>query len=158
MHLAETERGVVASISYKIEGWTIGEERREAEKKIEAANQRKRQFVANINHEIRTPMNAIVGYAEMLAELDIGSQQRRYVETIRKNSAHLIAIINDIMELSKLETGNVQLLKSTVNLHVITEQVFDFFADQARGKNIEFTCHVEPDLPKYYIIDANHCR
>ncbi|MCW5209306.1 PAS domain S-box protein [Desulfobulbus sp. US1] len=158
VHLAETERGVVASISYKIEGWTIGEERREAEKKIEAANQRKRQFVANINHEIRTPMNAIVGYAEMLDELDIGSQQRRYVETIRKNSAHLIAIINDIMELSKLETGNVQLLKSTVNLHVITEQVFDFFADQARGKNIEFTCHVEPDLPKYYIIDANHCR
>ncbi|MDU9048639.1 MAG: ATP-binding protein [Candidatus Electrothrix sp. Rat3] len=158
MHIAETEREIVASISYKIEGRTIGEERREAEKKIEAANQRKRQFVANINHEIRTPMNAIVGYAEMLAELDMGTQQRHYVETIRKNSAHLIAIINDIMELSKLETGNVRLLKSTVNLHSITEQVCDVFADQAKGKNLEFICQVDPDLPKYYIIDVNHCR
>ena len=155
---SETGRKIIASISYKVEGRTIGEERREAEKKIEAANQRKRQFVANINHEIRTPMNAIVGYAEMLAELDIGNQQRRYVETIRKNSAHLIAIINDIMELSKLETGNVRLLKSTVNLHVITEQTFDFFAEQAKGKNLEFICQVDPDLPKYYVLDANHCQ
>ncbi|MCI5137816.1 MAG: PAS domain-containing protein, partial [Candidatus Electrothrix sp. AR1] len=156
--VTETGREVIASISHKVEGRTLGEERREAEKKIEAANQRKRQFIANINHEIRTPMNAIVGYAEMLAESDIGDQQRRYVETIKKNSSHLVAIVNDIMELSKLETGKVRLLKSTVNLHVVTEQLYDFFTDQARGKNLEFTCHIDPALPKYYVIDANHCR
>ncbi|CAK8714102.1 histidine kinase [Candidatus Electrothrix laxa] len=158
VHVAETEREIIASISHKVEGRTLGEERREAEKKIEAANQRKRQFIANINHEIRTPMNAIVGYAEMLAESDIGNQQRRYVETIKKNSSYLVAIINDIMELSKLETGKVRLLKSTVNLHVITEQVFDFFTDQAKGKNLELICQVDPTLPKYYVIDADHCR
>ncbi|MCI5125642.1 MAG: PAS domain S-box protein, partial [Candidatus Electrothrix sp. AR5] len=72
VHVAETKREIIASISHKVEGRTLGEERREAEKKIEEANQRKRQFIANINHEIRTPMNAIVGYAEMLAESDIG--------------------------------------------------------------------------------------
>ena len=158
VHVAEAGREIIVSISHSVEGWTVGEERREAEKKIEAANQRKRQFIANINHEIRTPMNAIVGYAEMLAESDIGDRQRRYVETIRKNSAHLVAIINDIMELSKLETGKVRVLKSTVNLHVITEQIYDFFADQAKGKNLEFTCQVDPNLPKYYVIDADHCR
>ncbi len=103
-------------------------------------------------------MNAIVGYAEMLGESDIAGQQRRYVETIRKNSTHLVAIINDIMELSKLETGKVRVLKSTVNLHVITEQLHDFFADQVGGKNIDFVCQVAPDLPKYYVIDTNHCR
>ncbi|RWX50550.1 PAS domain S-box-containing protein, partial [Candidatus Electrothrix marina] len=124
VHVAEAGREIIVSISHSVEGWTVGEERREAEKKIEAANQRKRQFIANINHEIRTPMNAIVGYAEMLAESDVGDRQRRYVETIRKNSAHLVAIINDIMELSKLETGKVRVLKSTVNLHVITEQIY----------------------------------
>ncbi|MCI5124026.1 MAG: response regulator, partial [Candidatus Electrothrix sp. AR5] len=80
------------------------------------------------------------------------------VETIKKNSSHLVAIVNDIMELSKLETGKVRLLKSTVNLHVIAEQVYDFFTDQAKGKNLEFTCRVDPSLPKYYVIDANHCR
>jgi PAS domain S-box-containing protein len=157
-HVSEGEREIIVSISHKVEGRTIGEERREAEKKIEAANQRKREFVANINHEIRTPMNAIVGYAEMLAESDIGAQQRRYVETIKKNSSYLVAIVSDIMELSKLETGKVRLLKSTVNLHVVTEQVYDFFIDQAKGKNLEFTCQVDPDLPKYYVIDANHSR
>jgi len=158
VHVAEAGREIVASISHNVEGWTVGEERREAEKKIEAANQRKRQFIANINHEIRTPMNAIVGYAEMLAESDVGDRQRRYVETIRKNSAHLVALINDMMELSKLETGKVRVLKSTVNLHVMTERIYDFFVDQAKGKNLEFTCQVDPNLPKYYVIDADHCR
>jgi PAS domain S-box-containing protein len=157
-HISTSKREVIASISHEIDGRSVGEERREAEKKIEQANQRKRQFIANINHEIRTPMNAIVGYAEMLAESDIGGQQRRYVETIRKNSTHLIAIVNDIMELSKLETGKVRVLKSTVNLHVVTEQLHDFFADQVEGKNIEFVCQIAPDLPKYYVIDTNHCR
>ena len=157
-HVSNTEREIIASISHDIEGRSIGEERREAEKKIEEANQRKRQFIANINHEIRTPMNAIVGYAEMLAESDIAGQQRRYVETIRKNSTHLVAIVNDIMELSKLETGRVQILKSTVNLHVITEQLHEFFIDQVEGKNIQFTCRIAPDLPQYYVIDTNHCR
>ncbi|MCI5167147.1 MAG: response regulator [Candidatus Electrothrix sp. GM3_4] len=158
VRIAESEREIIFSISHKVEGRTLGEERREAEKKIEAANQRKREFVANINHEIRTPMNAIVGYAEMLAESEIGDQQRRYVETIKKNSSHLVAIVSDIMELSKLETGKVRLLKSTVNLHVVTEQVYDFFADQATGKNLAFTCQVDPALPKFYVIDANHSR
>ncbi|MCI5149126.1 MAG: response regulator [Candidatus Electrothrix sp. MAN1_4] len=157
-HVSNTEREIIASISHDIEGRSIGEERREAEKKIEEAKQRKRQFIANINHEIRTPMNAIVGYAEMLAESDIAGQQRRYVETIRKNSTHLVAIVNDIMELSKLETGKVRVLKSTVNLHGITEQLHEFFIDQVEGKDIEFTCQIAPDLPKYYVIDTNHCR
>ncbi|WP_446008679.1 ATP-binding response regulator [Candidatus Electrothrix sp.] len=157
-HISTSKREVIASISHEIVGRSVGEERREAEKKIDQANQRKRQFIANINHEIRTPMNAIVGYAEMLAESDIAGQQRRYVETIRKNSTYLVAIVNDIMELSKLETGKVRVLKSTVNLHVITEQLHDFFADQVEDKNIEFICQVAPDLPKYYVIDSNHCR
>ncbi|MCW5213187.1 PAS domain S-box protein [Desulfobulbus sp. TB] len=158
LHISNVEREIIASISHDVEGRSIGEERREAEKKIEQANQRKRQFIANINHEIRTPMNAIVGYAEMLAESNIQGQQRRYVETIRKNSSHLVAIINDIMELSKLETGKVRVLKSTVNLHVITEQIHDFFIDHIQGKNIAFTCQIAPELPKYYVIDTNHCR
>ncbi|MCI5208186.1 MAG: PAS domain-containing protein, partial [Candidatus Electrothrix sp. ATG2] len=158
VHVSDNEGEIITSISHRIEGKSIGEERREAEKKIESANRKKRHFIANINHEVRTPMNAIVGYAEMLAETNMSEQQRRYVETIRKNSSHLVAIINDIMELSNLETGQVRVLKSTVNLHVITDQVYDLFFDQARGKGLEFTCQVDPSLPKYYVLDANHCR
>ncbi|XCN72204.1 MAG: histidine kinase dimerization/phospho-acceptor domain-containing protein [Candidatus Electrothrix aestuarii] len=157
-HVVDGKREVIASISHKIEGRTLTEERREAEKEIEKANQRKRQFIANINHEIRTPMNAIVGYAEMLAESSLGEQQQRHVEIIKKNSAHLISIVNDIVELSKLETGKVRLLKSTVNLRVAIEQLHELFADQAKGKHLEFTYQVDPTLPEHYILDANHCR
>ncbi|MCI5130955.1 MAG: PAS domain S-box protein, partial [Candidatus Electrothrix sp. EH2] len=157
-HVVEGEQEVIVSISHKVEGRTLAQERREAEKKIQAAKKRKRQFIANINHEIRTPMNAIVGYAEMLAESDIDEYQRRYVEIIKRNSAHLVAVVNDIMELSKLETGRVRLLKSPVNLHVLIEQLHELFVDQAVGKHLEFTCEVHPELPAYYVLDADHCR
>lgn len=157
-HVLDGEREVIVSISRRGEGRTVTEERFEAEKEIEKANQKKRQFIANINHEIRTPMNAIVGYAEMLAELSLDEQQRRYVEIIRKNSAHLINIVNDIVELSKLETGRVRLLKSTVNLRVIIKEIHELFADQAKGKHLEFNYQIDPGLPEYYILDAEHCR
>lgn len=157
-HVVEGEQEVIVSISHKVEGRTLAEERREAEKKIKAAKKRKRQFIANINHEIRTPMNAIVGYAEMLAESDIDEYQRRYVEIIKRNSTRLVAVVNDIMELSKLETGRVRLLKSPVNLYVLIEQLHELFVDQAVGKQLEFTCDVNPDLPAYYVLDADHCR
>ena len=157
-HVIDGEREVIASISHKIGERTLTEERREAEKEIEKANQRKRQFIANINHEIRTPMNAIVGYTEMLAESSLGEQQRRHVDIIKKNSTHLISIVNDIVELSKLETGKVRLLKSTVNLRIAIEQLHELFSDQAKGKHLEFTYQVDPALPEHYILDANHCR
>ncbi|MCI5159306.1 MAG: PAS domain S-box protein, partial [Candidatus Electrothrix sp. AUS1_2] len=157
-HVVDDKREVIASISHRIEGRTLTEERREAEKEIEKANQRKRRFIANINHEIRTPMNAIVGYAEMLAESSLGEQQRRHVEIIKKNSAHLICIVNDIVELSKLETGRIHLLKSTVDLRVLIEHLHELFADQAKGKHLEFTYKIDPALPEHYILDADHCR
>ncbi|CAK8719086.1 MAG: PAS domain S-box-containing protein [Candidatus Electronema aureum] len=131
---------------------------RRTEQQLMAANRLKRKFIANINHAIRTPMNAIIGYAEILAESGLNEQQQRFVSTIRKNGTALVSIINDVMELSKLETGNVKVLKSAANLHAVIEQAADMFADQLRAKKLEFLCAVEPGLPEMYVMDADHCR
>ncbi|MCW5199555.1 PAS domain S-box protein [Desulfobulbus sp. F1] len=131
---------------------------RRTEQQLMAPNRLKRKFIANINHAIRTPMNAIIGYAEILAESGLNEQQQRFVSTIRKNGTALVSIINDVMELSKLETGNVKVLKSAANLHAVIEQAADMFADQLRAKKLEFLCAVEPGLPEMYVMDADHCR
>ncbi|MCW5198664.1 response regulator, partial [Desulfobulbus sp. F3] len=131
---------------------------RRTEQQLIAANRLKRKFIANINHAIRTPMNAIIGYAEILAESGLNEQQQRFVGTIRKNGAALVSIINDVMELSKLESGNAKILKSDANLRVVVEQAADLFADQIRAKKLNFVCTVNPGLPEMYVMDADHCR
>ncbi|MGR0482135.1 MAG: ATP-binding protein [Candidatus Electronema sp. V4] len=131
---------------------------RRTEQQLIAANRLKRKFIANINHAIRTPMNAIIGYAEILAESGLSEQQQRFVSTIRKNGTALVSIINDVMELSKLESGSVKVLKSAANLRAVVEQAADLFADQLRAKKLDFACAVEPDLPEMYVMDADHCR
>ncbi|WP_417917049.1 histidine kinase dimerization/phospho-acceptor domain-containing protein [Candidatus Electronema sp. JC] len=131
---------------------------RRTEQQLIAANRLKRKFIANINHAIRTPMNAIIGYAEILAESGLSEQQQRFVSTIRKNGTALVSIINDVMELSKLESGSVKVLKSAASLRAVVEQAADLFADQIRAKKLDFTCEVEPELPEMYVMDADHCR
>ncbi len=131
---------------------------RRTEQQLIAANRLKRKFIANINHALRTPMNAIIGYAEILAESGLSEQQQRFVSTIRKNGTALVSIINDVMELSKLESGSVKVLKSAANLRAVVEQAADLFADQLRAKKLDFSCTVEPDLPEMYVMDADHCR
>lgn len=131
---------------------------RHTEQQLIAANRLKRKFIANINHAIRTPMNAIIGYAEILAESGLSEQQQRFVSTIRKNGTALVSIINDVMELSKLESGSVKVLKSAANLRAVVEQAVDLFADQLRAKKLELACAVEPELPEMYVMDADHCR
>jgi signal transduction histidine kinase/DNA-binding response OmpR family regulator len=139
---------------------TCGQESslRRTEQQLIAANRLKRKFIANINHAIRTPMNAIIGYAEILAESGLNDQQRRFVNAIRKNGASLVSIINDVMELSKLETGNVKVLKSATNLRAVIGQAIDLFTDQARAKKLDFSCEVASELPEMYVMDADHCR
>jgi signal transduction histidine kinase/DNA-binding NarL/FixJ family response regulator len=131
---------------------------RRTEQQLIAANRLKRKFIANINHAIRTPMNAIIGYAEILAESGLSDQQQRFVSTIRKNGTALVSIINDVMELSKLESGSIKVLKSAANLRAVVEQAADVFADQIRAKKLDFICAVEPSLPEMYVMDADHCR
>jgi signal transduction histidine kinase/CheY-like chemotaxis protein len=118
----------------------------------------KSEFIANMNHEIRTPMNAIIGYAEMLAASQLGKREQRFVHTILKSGATLLSILNDVMELSKLEAGRLKISKTPSRLHSLLDEPAELFIDQIQAKALEFTCSVQPDLPGVFILDDIHCR
>jgi signal transduction histidine kinase/CheY-like chemotaxis protein len=120
----------------------------------ESANRMKSEFIANINHEVRTPMNAIIGYTEMLANTALGPKEKRFVETIHKSSMALVSIFNDIMELSKIDSGRLQIMTSSIRIDTVLREIEGLFQDQAMEKGIGFDCRLEPHLPKAYILDG----
>lgn len=120
----------------------------------ESASRMKSEFIANINHEVRTPMNAIIGYTEMLANAPLGPKEKRFVGIIHKSSMALVSIFNDIMELSKIDSGRIQIMASTVRLQAIINEVMGLFKDLAEEKGIELTSRIDPDLPVSVICDG----
>jgi len=120
----------------------------------ESANRMKSEFIANINHEVRTPMNAIIGYTEMLVNSPIGAKEKRFVETIHKSSMALVSIFNDIMELSKIDSGRLQIMTSSIRMDSLIREVEGLYRDQALEKGIRFECRLENHLPKSFILDG----
>jgi len=120
----------------------------------ESANRMKSEFIANINHEVRTPMNAIIGYTEMLVNSSIGDKERRFVETIHKSSMALVTIFNDIMELSKIDSGRLQILTSSIRIDSLVREVEGLYRDQAREKDIRLEYQIEPHLPISFVLDG----
>jgi len=131
---------------------------RRARDAAEAANRIKSEFLANMNHEIRTPMNAIIGYAEMLAAADLGEREQRFVKTIRKSGATLISILNNVVELSKLESGSLRIAKIPTRLQSLVDEAVDLFIDQMLVKKIDFYCTIQSELPDFFFLDEVHCR
>nr|Q9XH58.1 RecName: Full=Ethylene receptor 1; AltName: Full=PhETR1 [Pelargonium x hortorum]AAD37576.1 ethylene receptor homolog [Pelargonium x hortorum] len=123
--------------------------RREAETAIRARN----DFLAVMNHEMRTPMHAIIALSSLLQETDLTSEQRLMVETILKSSNLLATLINDVLDLSRLEDGSLQLDIATFNLHAVFRQVFNLIKPIASVKKLFITLNVSPDLPEYVIGD-----
>ncbi len=119
-----------------------------------SASRMKSEFIANINHEVRTPMNAIIGYTEMLANAPLGPKEKRFVGIIHKSSMALVSIFNDIMELSKIDSGRLQIMASTVRLQAIIDEVMGLFRDLAEEKGIELSSRIDPHLPLSFVCDG----
>lgn len=145
--------GVQGTIRDIYELQTITEELKKAKQEAEHSLKVKENFLANMSHEIRTPMNGIVAMIDMLQTTKLNHNQKEYVSTIYESSHILMKILNDILDLSKLEAGKMDIRKEEVSIKDIIQKSFLLFSQRAKSKNIIFNFHVDPKIPKRVISD-----
>lgn len=131
---------------------------RKAKKAAEAANLTKSSFLANMSHEIRTPMNGIIGMAQMLLGTGLDGLQHKYCEDILASSEALLGILNDILDISRIEEGKLSIEKAPFDLRQIVEGVVDLFSLTAREKGLELRMEYEPGTPTSLIGDPARIR
>jgi PAS domain S-box-containing protein len=150
----EEEKPLVLGIAVDISELKEMKEKLEKEKeKAVQANRAKSQFLANMSHEIRTPLNAIIGFGDLILQSDLNRVQYRYTENIKKSAKALLDIVNDILDLSKIEAGKLELEFIKENIIEITKETGELIRNQAEEKGLRFVVDIKENVPKYAIID-----
>lgn len=129
-----------------------------ARKLAEAASESKSEFVANMSHEIRTPMTAVLGYADLLAADEIDPQKLHYLQTIKRNGTFLLEIINDILDLSKIEAGKMEILKERFPVQLVIEDVRSMMDARATEKSLDFIVEYGGKIPAEIESDPKRLR
>jgi signal transduction histidine kinase/DNA-binding response OmpR family regulator len=124
----------------------------------EQASQAKSEFLANISHEVRTPLNALMGLTRMLIDSPLNTEQKSWLHLMDSSAHTLLALLNDVLDFSRIEAGKMQLEHERFNLHDALTEVSAIYSEQARGKSIAWTLTLASDLPVYLVGDAARLR
>src|SRR6187455_1832086 len=153
-----TLQGVFAAARDVTERKRVEAELREAKANAESASRTKSDFLASMSHEIRTPMNAIVGIADLLAKTPLTPEQDKYVKIFRRAGDNLLHLINDILDLSKIEASQLELERTGFSLNDLLEKVTEMVAVRAHEKGLDLVCEVAPNVPGELIGDPTRLR
>jgi PAS domain S-box-containing protein len=129
-----------------------------SKEEAEAANRAKSEFLANMSHEIRTPMNAILGFSEALLHKVQDEQSRRYVQTIQSSGQTLLTLIDDILDLSKIEAGKLEIRPEPLSLRRLVHDVEAMFEPSFDDKGVDLITEIDPGLPEGLVLDQVRIR
>jgi signal transduction histidine kinase/CheY-like chemotaxis protein len=129
-----------------------------AKEQAESANQLKSKFLANMSHEIRTPMNGVLGMSEMLRTTPLSQEQREYVDVIHGSASSLLVLINDILDISRIEAGKLELYIGPAEPRTIVSSVISLLTPKATEKGLTLHWHVAEGTPEHLLCDAERVR
>ena len=124
----------------------------------ESANRVKSEFLANMSHEIRTPMNAILGFTKLLSSLITDHKQKDYLHAIQSSGESLLTLIDDILDLSKIESGKLELSYNPINLVAVINEIQQIFSLKIMEKDLDFKIEISSDIPESILIDEARLR
>ena len=133
---------------------TLEEKIEERTRQLARANKLKNLFLANVSHEIRTPMNGIVGMADLLMDEDLAPDQKEYARIIQSSAASLLAIINDILDISKIESGRIIFEQRSFSVKMLIHEVISLFRFKAGEKKLDLIIDISEDMPHFLVGNA----